>query len=81
MVAQRLADGIDKPRTAPPAEQYCGMTEGFIVVSEIRPKRVFASLAFDVLWVGNDLTVVNGASCWKKLPGFVPAVRMFRRFM
>tara|TARA_R110000851_G_scaffold303729_3_gene461436 strand:+ start:244 stop:591 length:348 start_codon:yes stop_codon:yes gene_type:complete len=55
VVAQRLANPIDKPRAAPPTQQLSGVAEGFIVVLEIRPIRVFASLAFDELWVGNIL--------------------------
>jgi hypothetical protein len=62
LAVHRLANRIDKPRAAPPTEQHSGVAEGFIVILEIRPKRVFASLAFDELWVGNDLTVVHGAA-------------------
>tara|TARA_R100000687_G_scaffold83686_1_gene88772 strand:- start:7230 stop:7685 length:456 start_codon:yes stop_codon:yes gene_type:complete len=81
VVAQRLANRIDKTRAAPPAKQHCGMAEGYIVDLEIRPERVFASLAFGVFGVGNDFAVVHVASCWKKLPGFVLAVRVLGRFM
>jgi hypothetical protein len=77
VVAQRLANRIDKPRAATPAEHHCGMTDGFIVDLEIRPKRVFVYFAMGEFGIANDLAVVHVASWVKKVARFRPGGQDF----